>query len=731
MWARAVLENGYKIVYEPRAEVLHSHGYGAVSLYRRAWWDGWLNRRLFDRRPLERWHHVAVHVIRGVAADLAYRARHGRSLVSRWAALPRCIALQVAMGWGLYRGARCTGYRPEPRRLLPDRPLRILFVVHGFPPQNLAGTEVYTWTVARALRDQGHQVAVFHRVAAPGEPEYEVHEETFDGLKVYRLVNNFRYQGITETYRNVHVEEQFREVVARERPDVVHFQHALHTSVSLIGLSEDLGIATVVTLNDFWFICPTVQMIVPDRSLCRVDRAGLACLRCVRWNDPPVRSAWPWLKALTWVGRFWPAARDRGLRRVLGATSDACQDAHALIRRPGAIRAQLQRAGRVLAPSRFLRRHYLSFGLDPEQIIYQRYGIQTEGFGPESRFESVPSWPLRPRPSPKNGVLRVGFIGSFVWYKGLHVLVEAFGGVRPDQATLTVYGDPDEPPDVRAYAAECRERAEGAPVRFAGRLAQADLAGAHRDLDVLVVPSLWYENSPLVILEAQAAGTPVLTSDLGGMAELVQEGINGYCFPPGDAKVLRSQILELAATPEILDVMRWNMRRPKDIAFNICELEALYRQEASRLRPGSGRVPFWWASGHRYADARGHVEVQGNDLALLRPREGEASSITYHLRVDRPGPVRLEVNTCVLAGEADVVLSGSLYWNEDLVGEIPPHRDEPQTTAVRQHVFTRVAEPGPVSLRLSNGKPGETGASSFLRIKRIRAFHESREFPSC
>ncbi|MBN2490026.1 MAG: glycosyltransferase [Planctomycetes bacterium] len=724
MWAKAVLESGHRIVYEPRAELWHSHRYGVRSLYRRTWWDGWLNRRLCDRLPVARAHHGLIQAARGIAADLAYLRRHGASLAACARALPRSLALETAAALGFYRGARRTPHLPVFRSPVPDRPLRILFVVHGFPPADLAGTEVHTLTVGRALAAHGHRVAVFHRVAAPAAAEYSLEHTSHEGLTVYRLVNNFRYAGVEETYRNPHVEDRFREVLAAEQPDVVHFQHCLHTSVSLIALSEDRGIPTVVTLADYWFICPTVQLIRPDRSLCHVQRAGLACVRCARPGRAAVRAGQAAVRLLRPLAHLGPLVYERLAARFPRLRRDVLDDARALMRRPGSNRAYLRRAGRVLAPSHFLRRQYLRFGLDAEQIVYQRYGIDT------ARLAGL-------RKTARSGALRVGFIGSFVWYKGLHVLIEAFRTIPPERARLTVHGNPDAPPEVRAYAAACRQAAVGAPVHFAGPLARDRLAAAHGELDVLVVPSLWYENSPLVILEAQAARTPVIASDLGGMAELVQDGRTGLLFPAGDAVALRRAILALADDPARVAALAERIDPPKDVATHVAELMIVYRQEISRPRAATGRVPFWAVAGGRFVRAAGRVEVQGDQLALLRPRPEGPSSVSYPIRIDRPGPVRFEVTTRLLAGEEGVILSGGLFVEDALVGEIPPHRTGDGPALVRRHRFQYDCRAGLLTLTLVNGPAGATGASNYLRVQRVEAFREppdrreSIACPSC
>jgi len=96
-------------------------------------------------------------------------------------------------------------------------------------------------------------------------------------------------------------------------------------------------------------------------------------------------------------------------------------------------------------------------------------------------------------------------------------------------------------------------------------------------LDVVVVPSLWYENSPNVILEAFAHRTPVIVSDLGGMAELVEEGVNGLCFPPGEAASLATALRRLIEEPGLLARLRAGIKPVKTVAEEMTELQAIYR----------------------------------------------------------------------------------------------------------------------------------------------------------
>jgi glycosyltransferase involved in cell wall biosynthesis len=114
---------------------------------------------------------------------------------------------------------------------------------------------------------------------------------------------------------------------------------------------------------------------------------------------------------------------------------------------------------------------------------------------------------------------------------------------------------------------------------------QLDRAGVARVLaatDLLVVPSLWFENSPLVILEALASRTPLLVSDLGGMAELVEPGVSGFHFARGDAQDLASKLTAALSGKLALDRLYARAPDLPRFAAHVDALEAHYRDLAGK-----------------------------------------------------------------------------------------------------------------------------------------------------
>ena len=113
-------------------------------------------------------------------------------------------------------------------------------------------------------------------------------------------------------------------------------------------------------------------------------------------------------------------------------------------------------------------------------------------------------------------------------------------------------------------------------MRWLGPFERDEIGRVLGEIDLLIVPSIWPENSPVTIHEARAARVPVLAAEIGGMPELVREGRAGWCFSPGDAADLRRWLETIAASPAMLERTRAETRPVKSIAENAQEIEALY-----------------------------------------------------------------------------------------------------------------------------------------------------------
>lgn len=406
--------------------------------------------------------------------------------------------------------------------------MRIQFLIHQFYPASQYGAETYAYHLGQGLQAQGHEVSVFYRENhlprnfRRNQPLLE-EELDVDGLAVHRVFLNPRY-GVSRgaffhfltTFYNPAIERAFGRHLDRFRPDVIHVHHLLYLSAGLLAAARKRGIPIVATLHDFWYFCPNAQLLRPGGEICGKNPT-LHCGAC--------------MKAL-YGGRI------PGAVLPLGAPFFLWQRRH--------LRRALSQVQAFIAPSQFLMDTYVREGYPADRMVLMEYGLPGQGL-PEIERSRVPTHPLR-----------VGYIGSLTRHKGVHVLVEAFRRIPPEQATLDVYGSPDAFPQ---YSAGLRQLAVGHDhIRLQGAFEHGRLREVLRDLDLLVVPSLWYENSPVVIQEAFSARVPVVASRLGSLPEKVQEGVQGLLFEPGDAESLYRVLLGVLEDPAQITGFQENLR---------------------------------------------------------------------------------------------------------------------------------------------------------------------------
>ena len=441
--------------------------------------------------------------------------------------------------------------------------MRVLYVVHGFPPDTWAGTEVYTLELARAMRARGHTVAVAARAPPKdaSDPDWTVDEDAFDGLRVHRIRRRVERLPIAETYRPEEAIPAFFQVLDRERPDVVHFQHLLHLSVDLVPATRTLGIPCVVTLNDYWPLCSRVQLLRPDGVRCPRNQ-GMGCFPCVKDKDPRLvplaRAAGPLVHPVAAVLRAAFGGRARKPSRI-GRFARSWID---LAERQGYVLGKLAQADLLVAPSRFLRERFLETGyFDPDRLVHSDYGTRTAAASGKS----------------PSSVVRFGFVGSLVDHKGIENLVEAVSRLDPGRCELNVFGAfRPESDALHARLAKSRN------VRFRGPFDHDRIGEVHREIDVLLVPSLWFENSPLSIHEAYLFGTPVVASGIGGMAELVRDGVDGFHAPPGDSAGLAAVLQRFIDDPGLAVRLGSDLPRVKSLDEDVAETEARYRSLTRR-----------------------------------------------------------------------------------------------------------------------------------------------------
>ena len=407
--------------------------------------------------------------------------------------------------------------------------MRVLQLVHQYPPEAVGGTELYTQALARGLAERGHQVAVFHRRPTPGIGQRSWMEE---GVRVTAtwsgpLSPTARF---LSTFRDSRATDAFGLALEENNPDVVHIQHMMGFPVSLFRLIRQAGIPFVVTLHDYWWVCANAQLLTNySEAVCKGPRMYGNCARCAL-----ARAEHPHL---------WPAVP------VVGAL---------LAWRNQRLRQGLSAASKLIAPTEFVRRWYAAHGVPSDDMVVIPHGIDLPGSSTSEEHTT-------------SGPTRFVYAGGLSWQKGVHVLLEAFSGVR-GSAELSIAGDMSSFP---AYVSRLRALASH-NVRFLGRLEREEVRSTLLQADAVVVPSLWYETFSLIAHEAYAAGVPVVASRLGALAEAVRQGVDGLLVPPGDVAAWREALQRLVDRPNLLSQLRANVGSPMTLEEHVDSIESVY-----------------------------------------------------------------------------------------------------------------------------------------------------------
>ncbi len=417
--------------------------------------------------------------------------------------------------------------------------LTLLHVIHDFLPRHRAGSEIYAFELGRELSKR-HDVTVLCAEYDPSRPHGEVTWRLHEGLAVVEIVNNWVTTSFAGTYRPPVINEQIAHVIHALQPDVVHIHNLLNLSFDLPAMARAMGIPVVATLHDYTLVCASggQRIHIAEAHQCDViDTAR--CARCFRESPFQAQSS---LGVLTTA---WPGALQRmtarALRRfprVAKRGAAAARAVSPLTVTPEDLDARLAAAREVfesvdlfLAPSRSIAGEFINLGIAPTKIKVSDYGFVPMRRGARPAY---------------HGPLRIGYVGTLTWHKGVHILIAAARLLMPAPYQLKIFGDPHVFPD---YVAGLRAQSADLPVRFMGKFDRERTADVYDEIDVLVVPSLWLENSPLVIHEAFQAGIPIVGARIGGIAELVAHGQHGWLYEPTSAAELAAALRDLIDHP--------------------------------------------------------------------------------------------------------------------------------------------------------------------------------------
>jgi glycosyltransferase involved in cell wall biosynthesis len=451
---------------------------------------------------------------------------------------------------------------------MPKRPT-VLFICHNHPSVRPGGAEAYALELHRHLVAAGDVRSVFLAKGGPPlAPAGRVHLGTYVAPVDDRQDEYFFFteEWIYDwTFGTIRYDKQpytkhFRAFLQAIQPDVVHLQHTMFFGYDILREIKNTcpDAAIVYTLHEFMPICHRQgQMLrATDETPC-MKESPRRCNECF----PEI-------------------------------------DQQTFFLRKRFVQSHMAVVDRFIAPSEFLAQRYIDWGLPEEKVQVEEYG----------RTPPAGEAPIQPRAHRD----RFGFFGQLTPFKGLQVVLEAMlelhGGSSPQQDPLLTALEraaaPEPPvgrrarreePEPRPHArihganldlqpgqfqnriAQLLERA-GDSVTFIGAYDHDDLHAYMAEVDWVVIPSIWWENSPLVIQEAFHFGRPVIASDIGGMAEKVTHEVNGLHFRANDPTSLAATMQRAASEPDLWERLRGGIRPVYRMEEHAQRLSELYEQ---------------------------------------------------------------------------------------------------------------------------------------------------------
>lgn len=355
------------------------------------------------------------------------------------------------------------------------------------------GSEVVMFQERDFVLARGHEVVDF---SMRDERNFASgHAEHFVGRQDYR--GGGKLGKLKSALAFVHSPEAVRRIgalIEATRPDLVHCHNIYHQlTPSIIGAAKARGVPVVLTLHDYKPVCPAYTRL----------RDGKPCSECLG-------------------GGFAPVLRHRCAEGSLGKSALLYAEA-AVQRRLG----NYEKVDRFIAPSHFMRESALH-RFRPEQVALLYNGVDLAGIAPAGRDEGYAL-----------------YLGRLSREKGIETLLRAHAAAR-EAWPLVVAG-------TGPLADEFKAKYPAA--QFVGHLGGAALQETIAGAAAVVVPSEWYENCPMSVLEAMAHGKPVVGSRMGGIPELVAEGKTGMLFEPGNVAELQEKLATLMALPALRQLM--------------------------------------------------------------------------------------------------------------------------------------------------------------------------------
>ncbi len=424
--------------------------------------------------------------------------------------------------------------------------MKILQVIHNQPFQEKGGTEIYTKQLCKEL-SKNHDVYIFY-------PKFNVTHYSINLFKVGKIkvieLSLPYYEKIKKildfksSYLNVKIEKKFNEILNKIKPQIVHFQHLINLSASLINITYEKNIPTILTLHDYWFICPRAFLLRDNLTICNHnDIQAKNCLEC--WINGFLKNFFTNKPLLL-----------KTLKKIIQCLGLNKEDFNI---RKNYMLSLLLKVDKIISPSKFLQKIFLENGLSKHKILHSENGYDLNRFIGFNRKK------------PSKEKMMFGFIGNFAERKGVETLIKTFNMIKNEKVELKIYGYNQN----SIFSIKFRKKIKNPRIKLMGEF--NNVKEPFSNIDILIFPSICLENCPLVLLEALIAKIPVIASNLASIPEFIIHEKNGLLFEAGNPYDLHEKVNRFIDDPILIErLSNKNVKNVKPIGEQAKEFEKIY-----------------------------------------------------------------------------------------------------------------------------------------------------------
>jgi glycosyltransferase involved in cell wall biosynthesis len=421
--------------------------------------------------------------------------------------------------------------------------LHVLMCCNFYPPFFVGGAEIIVHAQAKAMIQAGHRVTVFCARHDEAYPHYSITEEIYDTVPVIRLYLNAANFALGHNFHNPEVDRQFTQVIDRINPDIIHLHNVAGLSLGMISVALARKIPAFLTVHDHWGFCFKNTRLKAGMEICQDFSDCVTCAE--QLSDREGKFDHVWLR----------------------------NDYLAL---------QFSKLHGIISPSPYLAGAYISAGIPPEQMSVISNGVDVDRF-------------LGLKQSGDRSPITFTFVGHLGFHKGLAILLEALEYLHQehklgDLCHFNIVGEGNWGIQFSNFIG--RHQLDQA-IKLWGKVDHDQVDRIYQQTDVLINCSIWPENEPVTILEAMAAGIPVVASDLGGNRNLIDDRINGRLYEATSAKALAQVVLEIIADPSVLK--QWGEAAQQKMLDNTLQRYATkiidrYNQPLAEISPANHNI---------------------------------------------------------------------------------------------------------------------------------------------